>query len=59
MKNGKIASGIAALGLALSLTGCGEANRILEQVDNRDFDAALGIYDSKPLKDIMKTTIML
>lgn len=51
MKNGKIASGIAALGLALSLTGCGEANRILEQVDNRDFDAALGIYDSKPLKD--------
>ena len=51
MKNRKIASGIAALSIAISLTGCGEANKILEQVDNRDFDAALGIYDSNTLKN--------
>ncbi|WP_044975621.1 NPCBM/NEW2 domain-containing protein [Ruminococcus sp. HUN007] len=51
MKNRKIVSGIVALGLALSLTGCGEVNKILEQVDNKDFDAALDIFDSKTLKD--------
>ncbi|MBQ5988312.1 MAG: NPCBM/NEW2 domain-containing protein [Oscillospiraceae bacterium] len=51
MKNKKLAAGIVAFSLALSLTGCGEVNKILEQVDNKDFDAALDIFDSKELKD--------
>ena len=51
MKNKKLAAGIVAFSLALSLTGCGEVNKILEQVDNKDFDAALDIFDSKNLKD--------